>query len=159
MGKAVETTEPITADVIGYDGTEYEWETVHTEAADQIVFETPGDCYIGLYVGWDLIYVDPDNPKPEKANQWFIQLHFTDPGGAKNINAGYDLRRAYLEQTNIRETAADPSVRPEFKEVIPPQSMTRNLYAKDVDVDQNDPMKSFRVDVAKARNSASNSAA
>lgn len=156
MGKAVDTTEA--TEIVGYGADGYEWETVHTEAPDQILFENPGDCYIGLYIGWSLIYVDPDNPKPEKANQWFVQLHFTDPGGAKVINAGYDLRRAYLEQTNIRETAQDSSVRPDFKEIIPPQSMTRNLYAKDVDVDQNDPMKSFRVDVAKPRN-ADNSAA
>jgi len=158
MGKSVETAEASTADIIGYDGTQFEWETVHTEAPDQIVFETPGDCYIGLYVGWSLIYPDPDNAKPEKANAWFIQLHFTDPGGAKVINAGYDLRRAYLEQTNVKETTADSSVKPEFKDVIPPQTVTRNLYAKDVDVDQNDPMKSFRVDAARPR-SADNSAA
>jgi|SRR5215469_464547 len=143
--------------VVGYDSSQFEWETVHTEAPDQILFESPGDTYIGLYVGWDLIYPDPENPNAEKANAWFVQLHFTDPSGSKVINTGFDLRRAFLDHTNYREWVRDSAVKPEFTEKIAPQSVTRIQYAKDVDVDQNDPMRSFRVDVAKAAIHADNS--
>lgn len=138
--KAVETQE--TSSVVGYDAAAYEWETVHAEAPDQVVFETPGDCYIGLYIGYEIIYPDPEKD-PEK---FFIQLKFVDPDGAKVINAGYDLRRAYVSITY------DTDGRPEVKEVIPPQTVTRNTYMKDVDVDQASEMRSFRVDQAKPRN-------
>jgi hypothetical protein len=153
MGKSteVETTtgEVITGEVVGY-ADDFEYETVHTEAADLIQFEAPGDKYIGKWVGWSVI----DNPDRTRENKWFIQLHFTDPQGARNINPGYDLRRAFLD---VRMD--DNGGYLDAKEVVPLQEIYRILYVKDVDVDQNDMMRSFRVDQAKSRVSAGNSAA
>jgi hypothetical protein len=140
MAKGTEVAEPQDAAVaIGYaDSGEYEWNTVHVEAADQIVFDTVGDLYIGIYAGHEIIY-----PDPEKApDKWFVQLKWTDPAGAKFTNAGYELRNAYTETTYTDDG------RPVVTDKIPVGSMTRNELKKLVDVDQASEMKSFRVDVA-----------
>lgn len=138
-----------TGEVVGYHD-DYQWETVHTEAADLIMFDTPGDMYIGQWVGWSVI----DNPDRTRDDKWFIQLHFTDPQGARNINPGYDLRRAFLTVYTD-----DGGGYVEAREVVPLQAIYRIIYVKNVDVGQNDPMRSFRVDQAKSRASAGNSTA
>ena len=138
------------ATVVGYQDVGYEWETVHVEAADQIVFDTEGDLYIGVYAGHELIYPYLNDPKPEKRSEWFVQLKWTDPAGAKFANAGYELRNAYTE------TTFDDEGRPTVVDKIAPGSMTRNELKKFVDVDQASEMKSYRIDVAKPRNADSN---
>lgn len=144
MAKGTEVAQPEDAAVaIGYaDSPEYQWDTVHTEAGDQLVFDTVGDLYIGIYAGHEIIYPDPNNPDPDKAKKWFIQLKWTDPEGAKFTNAGYELRNAYTETVYGDDGA------PIVKDKIPLGSMTRNELKKLVDVDQQSEMKSFRVDVA-----------
>jgi hypothetical protein len=144
MAKGTELAEPETAAVaIGYaDSGEYQWDTVHTEAGDQLVFDTVGDLYIGVYAGHEIIYPDPNNSNPDKAKKWFVQLKWTDPEGAKFTNAGYELRTAYTE------TRYDGEGMPVVTDKIPVGSMTRNELKKLVDVDQESEMKSFRVDVA-----------
>lgn len=144
MAKGTEVEETTDAAVaIGYaDSSEWQWETVHVEAADQLVFDTPGDLYIGIYAGHEIIYPDPEK-HPE---EWFVQLKWTDPQGAKFTNAGYELRNAYTETTYNDEG------RPTVTDKIPVGTMTRNELMKLVDVDQASPMKSFRVDVAQRVN-------
>jgi hypothetical protein len=130
------------AQIVGYaDSPEYEWVTVHTEAADQIVFDVPGDTYIGIYAGHEVIY-----PEPGNSEKWFIQLRWTDPAGAKYANAGYELRNAYCD---IRPTEDGFLV---VTDKIPVGSMTRNELRKLVDVDKPSEMRSFRIDVAAPRN-------
>lgn len=151
MAKGTEIAEPTDAAVaIGYDESEFQAfgavETVHVEAADQIVFDTIGDLYIGIYAGHEIIYPDPD----KKPDEFFVQLKWTDPTGAKFTNAGYELRNAYTV------TTYDSEGRPEVTDKVALGSMTRNELKKLVDVDQNDPMKSFRVDIARPRNADSN---
>jgi hypothetical protein len=134
------------AQLVGYaDSPEYEWVTVHTEAADQVVFDVPGDIYIGIYAGHEIIY-----PKVDR-QEWFLQLHWTDPAGAKYANAGYELRNAYC---NI--TYADDGS-PIVTDKIAPGSMTRNELRKLVDIDKPSEMRSFRIDVAAPRRNADNS--
>lgn len=144
MAKGAEVAEATDAAVaIGYeDSPEFQWETVHVEAADQIEFDTIGDLYIGVYAGHEVIYPDPE----KDPTKFFIQLKWTDPQGAKFSNAGYELRNAYTETTYTDDG------RPVVTDKIPPGSMTRNELMKFVDVDQASEMKSYRVDVARSRN-------
>jgi len=114
-------------DTVGYSADEFEFETVHTEAPDQIVFDTIGDTYIGKYLGQEVIEFETKKGTTES----FTQLKFLDPQGGKVLNAGYDLLQAFK---GIQE-----------------QSIVRIQLMKFVDVDQESPMKSYRVDVAKAR--------
>lgn len=116
------------ADSAGLDPTEFEWETVHEEAADQIVFDTLGDAYTGEYLGSELISFT--DKKGEE--QSFTQLKFRDKEGLKGINAGYELRKAF--------------------DGIPQGAIVRVVYIKNVPITgQESPMKSFRVDTAKSR--------
>jgi hypothetical protein len=131
----------------GYSYEEFvaygEAEVVHVEAADQLVFDTVGDRYIGIYAGHELIYPDAQKGDTDK---FFVQLKWTDPQGAKFANAGYELRNAYVEVTY------DSEGRPTVTDKIPVGSMTYNELMKLVDVDQASEMKSFRVIVARPRN-------
>lgn len=143
-GQEVGTTDALEGVVIGYaDSDEYGWQTVHTEAADQIVFEEDGDTYIGVYAGHEIIY-----PEPEKEPlKFFVQVHWTDPAGAKFTNAGYELSKAYVDLTY-----APDGTLASHTDKIPLGSMTRNAMMKRVDTGKKDAMKSYRVDVAQARN-------
>jgi hypothetical protein len=141
MAKEVDTVD--TAQVVGYADGDYEWTTVHTEAADQIKFDKVGDIYIGVYAGHEIIY--PDALKGD-TESFYILLKWTDPQGAKFTNAGYELRNAYTV------TTYDSEGRPTVTDKVALGSMTRNELMKLVDVDQASEMKSFRVDVATARN-------
>ena len=116
------------ADSVGLNPSDFEWETVHEEAADQIVFDTVDDEYTGEYLGSEVITFT--DKKGEE--QSFTQLRFRDNEGLKGINAGYELREAYKN--------------------IPPHTVTRIRLMKLVKIaGQESPMKSFRVDTAKSR--------
>lgn len=149
-GQEVDTVQDAPV-AIGYSDADFaaygEVVTVHVEAADQIVFEVPGDLYIGMYAGHEIVYPDPE----KDPTNFFIQLKWTDPEGAKFTNAGYELRNTYVEITY------DSTGKPTVTDKIPLGSMTRNELRKFVNVDQPTEMKSFRVDVSKPRN-ADNSA-
>jgi hypothetical protein len=130
------------AQTVGYDPSEFEWETIHVEAPDQVEFTEIGDKLIGRYAGHEVIYPDPAK-KPE---EFFIQLRWTIPTGSVFVNAGYELRNIYTE------TTYDSEGRPSVTDKVALGTMTVNELKKFVDVDQNDPMKSYRVDIAKPRN-------
>jgi hypothetical protein len=119
-------------ETLGYDADLFDFETVHEEAGDQIVFEKIGDTYIGEFLGIRTItFTDMDGE--EKS---FKQLQFRDPSGPKVINAGYELSQIY--------------------ETIPAHTITRTMLANQVDVGKGkNAMNSFRVDEAKARNAGS----
>lgn len=116
------------ADRIGYDPADFDFETSHREAADQIVFDTIGDEFVGEYLGpEEITFTDKDGEE-----QTFTQLRFQVGDNLYGINAGYELREAYKN--------------------IPAGSITRTVYVKDVKITgQQSPMKSFRVDTAKGR--------
>lgn len=142
MAKGTEVATPVeVAQVLGEAPENIEWETAHVEAATQIKFDNVGDKLIGKYAGHDLIYPEPDK-HPEK---WFIQLKWVLASGeAVYVNAGYDLANAYTQ------TTYDADSIPTVTDRIPLGTWTATELRKLVDVDQNDPMKSYRVDVAKA---------
>jgi hypothetical protein len=117
---------------VGYSGEDFEWENIHEEAPDQLVFDTLGDTYIGEYLGMDLIEFEDRAGQPQE----FWQLRFRDGNGVKVLNAGYELRETYKE--------------------IPTGTITRTQLMKFVDVGQQSPMKSYRVDRAKAKTRADN---
>src|SRR5271165_3186600 len=79
---------------VGYDDTQFEWENVHEEAPDQIIFTVIGDTYTGLYQGSEVITFDD---KGEEKS--FTQLKFRDTDGLKVINAGYELGEAFAKIT------------------------------------------------------------
>jgi hypothetical protein len=155
MAKGTDVAETVEAPLAwGYSDEEFaqfgEAETVHVEAGDQLIFDTVGDLYIGLYAGHEVIYPNANDPDPIKARKWFIQLKWTDPEGSKFTNAGYELRTAYVNVTLTEDG------RPVVTDKVAIGSMTRNELMKLVDVDQQSEMKSFRVAVAKPRNADSN---
>lgn len=117
-------SEPVHA---GYDDSDYEWENIQEERPDQIVFDTRGDVYTGMYLRSEIITFT-DNKGEEKE---FTQLNFRDPGGLKSINAGHELREAFKN--------------------IPPNSMVRIELKKFVNTGEQSDMKSYRIDVAKPR--------
>jgi hypothetical protein len=141
MAKGTEMAEvvPEATTVVGYEDNGYQWDTVHTEAPDQVEFDDLGDMLIGVYAGHEIVYPDPEK-EPAK---FFVQLRWTVPGGAVFVNAGHELRNAYTT------TVYDPEGRPTITDKIPVGSMTRNELRKTVDTGKKDPMKSYRVDVAR----------
>lgn len=127
------------AAIVGYDPSEFEWTTVHTESPDQVVFDAIGDTLVGVYAGHEIIYPDP----VKDPGKWFVQLRWTIPGGSVFANAGYELRNAYTK------TTYDSEGLPTVVDKVPVGAITRTELMKFIDVDQASPMKSFRVDVAR----------
>ena len=113
---------------VGYDPTAYEWDIVHEESPDQIVFDTIGDEYVGLYLGAEVIEFESKKNKNEV--ETFTQHRFRDPGGITVINGGYELNAELAK--------------------IAPDTMLRIRLMKLVDVGQNDPMKSYRIWTARS---------
>jgi hypothetical protein len=145
----VAATDMTTGEVIGYaDDPSITWDTVHVEAGDQVVFELEGDTYIGRYAGHEIIY--PDREKEPLS--FFVQVKWTDPQGSKFTNAGHDLANAYVDL----DYNADGSLA-SHTDKVPIGAMTRTEMRKTVDTGKKDPMKSYRVDVARLDN-ADNSA-
>jgi hypothetical protein len=138
MAKGNGTATDTTPGTMGLNEADFEWDNVHEEAPDQLVFDAVGDKYIGRYEGHTLIYPEASDP-----SKWFIQLRWRDDDGLKVTNAGYELRTAYVDIT----VADDGSV--SVTDKIKPGTVTRNELVKLVDVDQASPMKSFRVDTAR----------
>jgi hypothetical protein len=114
---------------VGFDDTQFEWTNVHVESPDQITFDTIGDTLVAVYLGQSVIkWTEVDKKTLEEIPREFTQLRFMLPGdNPAVVNAGYDLLQAYKD--------------------VPEGHLTRTQYLKDVDVDQQSPMKSYRVDV------------
>ena len=110
-----------------FDPAAVQWETAVPEIGDQIVFDTIGDVFIGLYLGTRSVLAEPDDPKSV-----FKVLMFTGVDGKPyQINAGWKLESAF-DSANVPERA-----------------IVRITYVKDVDTGRKDPMKDYRVEVAK----------
>jgi hypothetical protein len=120
------------AGYIGLNDDGIEWETVHVEAPDQVLFDVLGDTFSGVYDGSEEI-----DPKDEKdPDKRFTQLKFHVEDNHYVINAGYELAQAFA--------------------TIDQGSTVRIRLVKLVNVGQASPMKSFRVDVAKKSARAGN---
>ena len=102
----------------------FQWETVHTEAATQLTFDTVNDTFIGLYIGQEeIVFTNKKGLEDD-----FTQLNFLVGDEPYAINAGYDLLRGMKN--------------------VPPNTFVRIQLRKLVDVGQQSPLKSYRVDVA-----------
>jgi hypothetical protein len=119
---------------------EIQWEIVHEETPDRIVFDEQGDWIIGTYVGSEWITPPPVPNKNGELEEHdpFLQLIFrnvvTSSGETFRLavtNAGYALRMAFENDAFTSDT------------------LTRVTLVKSVDVDQAAPMKDFRVETAK----------
>jgi hypothetical protein len=126
------------ADKIGYDDSQFTFETVKDEAGDQLVFEEIGDSYTGEFLGTETItFMKPDE-KGELQEESFLQIRFRDPSGPKAINAGYELEKLF--------TSGD----------IPVHTIVRLTLANKVDMGRSkNPMLSFRVETATPVNAGS----
>lgn len=128
MAKAeVQPTEDTSP--VGYDPAAFEWDLVHEESPDQIVFDTIGDEYTGLYLGAEVIHFTR-TVKGEDVEDEFTQHRFRDPSGITVINGGYELNSELAKMA--------------------PDTMLRIKLMKLVDVGQNDPMKSYRIWTARS---------
>lgn len=97
-----------------------EWQTVVQESGDQIIFDTLGDVFIGLFTGKQVA---------NKDGEPFTILTFTGADAKPyQTNAGWKLESAF--------------------EDIDAGEIVRITYVKDVDTGQASPMKDFRIDVA-----------
>ena len=115
---------------------EIQWEIVHEETPDRIVFDEEGDWIVGTFAGFEWITPPPTDKEPEP--EPFLQLIFrnvlTSSGETFRLavtNAGYALRMAF-------ESGA-----------FTPDILSRVTLVKSVDVDQAAPMKDFRVESAR----------
>lgn len=123
--KEVAKADMTEAQVVGYNPDDFEWETVHTEAPNQVTLDTIGDTFIGEYLGPEVIkFIDKDGEPAQ-----FTQLRYRVHDEIFVINAGYDLLQAYKD--------------------VPKGTITRTQLRVLVDVGQPSPMKSYRVDWAK----------
>jgi|SRR5215472_9641932 len=105
------------------DWDKVSWDTVIQETGDQIVFDTVGDQFVGLYTG---------TRQAENEGEKFTILTFMGPGGKRyQTNAGWKLESGFLD--------AD----------IKRGDIVRVTYVQDVDTGRPSPMKDFRVEVAR----------
>jgi hypothetical protein len=126
MAKEVDVTAP---SIVGLPSDEFEWETIHVESPDQITFDTVGDTFIAEYLGQEVIhFTEVDRQSGEEIPKSFTQLKFRVGDQYFVVNAGYDLLQAYKD--------------------IPVKTITRTQLRTLVDVGQQSPMKSYRVDQA-----------
>jgi hypothetical protein len=102
--------------------TEEEWVTEQDETPDQIVMDTTGDVYEGLFLGLEVINWDD----PKEGPQEFLQIKLWDVESPKILNASYRLKEAFEKVEVGREV--------------------RILYVKDVPIKgQPSPMKDYKV--------------
>lgn len=102
--------------------TTEEWVTEQEETPDQIIMDTVGDVYEGLFLGLETISWDP----PQGGTQEFVQIKLWDAESPKVLNASYRLKEAFDKVEVGREV--------------------RILYIKDVPIKgQPSPMKDYKV--------------
>lgn len=117
----------IDAEMAAFNAETVQWETAVPETGDQIVFDTIGDVFIGLYLGSRVVTVMEKDKEEE-----FTILMFTGTDGKPyQVNAGWKLGSAF-------DSAA-----------VSVKDIVRITYVKDVDTGRKDPMKDYRVEVAK----------
>lgn len=122
-------------DSIGYDAKDFDFERVHDEAGDKLVFEEVGDTYIGEFLGTNLIeFTNKETGEPES----FLQVNFMDPNGPKVLNCGYELEKFFTETPPAKH------------------SIVRLVMANKVDMGKGkSAMVSFAIDVATPKNARS----
>lgn len=101
------------------------FETRVSETGDTIVFDTIGDTWTGIYIG----SVRAGKEGADERDMFTI-LQFTgEDDKPYQVNAGWKLERGMSE--------------------VEPGSLVRITYVKDVDTGAPQPMKDFRIEVAR----------
>lgn len=120
---------PVDKEMTEFNAAAVQWETAVPETGDQIIFDTIGDVFIGKYLGSR--WVDIEATAKEPASRFKILMFTGTDGKPYQINSGWKLESAF-EST-----------------CVPEQSIVRITYVKNVDTGRKDPMKDYRVEVAK----------
>jgi hypothetical protein len=116
-------TEEIDTSLVTTAPDEWEWDTVAEESPTGIVFEKPGEVFIGQYLG--TMDIDPDNGKDEP---FTVFLFLGRDGNRYSLNQSYKLAQAM--------NAVDKG------------QWCRVTYTKDIPTGRGlNPLKDFRVDV------------
>jgi len=140
MAKELAVTGPQT---LGLPEADYEFDTVHSEAPDQVTFDELNDTFVAEWLGHEIITFENKRKSGDGPNggtmESFTQLKFRVLDQHYVINAGYDLLKAFIDITPDGM----------WTYLIPVKSIVRIQLMTLVDVGQNDPMKSYRVDVAR----------
>lgn len=110
---------------------EYEWDNVVEESPTQIQFESPGEFIVGEYVKTETIpFVDKTEEKEfQQIMLRGLGIGDLEKGTLYGINCGYKLRKA--------------------SEQLEPGKVIKVTYVKDVDTGAQQPMKDFKIDVAR----------
>jgi hypothetical protein len=96
-----------------------------SETGDQIIFDTIGDVFTGIYTGYEIGCKEGGTEKDE-----FTILQFRgEDGKPYQVNAGWKLRKAFINRIN-------------------PETLVRITYVKDVATNSAQAMKDFRVETA-----------
>lgn len=114
-----------------------EWEIVHEESPDRILFEEEGDWIIGTYAGheWITPPATEKDPEPEPFLQLMFRNVLTSAGDRLRLavtNAGYSLRVAFEKGVFVEGNVNRVSL-PKLTKIEGQQS----------------PMKDIRVETAK----------
>lgn len=126
------TPTPVTTPAI-VDNSATEWEMVHEESPDKVVFDQEGDQLIGRFVGREIITVEATEKEPESqftVLTWRDCLVNGDHMDYVANNAGFVLEKAFAS--------------------LPFGVVTRVTLVKRTDVGQASKMNDFRVEVAKS---------
>lgn len=103
-----------------------QFQTHVAETGDQIVFDTIGDTFTGIYTGYEIGCKDGGTEADE-----FTVLQFRgEDGKPYQTNAGWKLRKAFVNRVDSG-------------------SLVRITYVKDVATNSVQPMKDFRVEIAR----------
>jgi hypothetical protein len=117
---AMDVNSAYPAEVKDLNWNSVKWQTAVQETGTQIVFDTIGDTFIGMFTGKRHAVNDGED---------FTILTFTGTDGeAYQTNAGWKLSEGFSD--------------------IPSGTIVRIKYVKDVETGSPSPMKDFRVDVA-----------
>lgn len=109
-----------------------EWDTVLDESPVRIIMDTVGDCFIGDYEGELYIPAEQNITKDKPEGEAFTLLIFR----------GLDGKPYALNKTVKLERAFD---------AIAEGSRVRVTLMKEIDTDRGNPMKDYKVDVARPR--------
>lgn len=113
-----------TPDVSGSNIPEDEWETTQEESPTRVVFDTPGDIFVGRYEG--TLHI-----APEGKDEFDVFTFRGENGERYAINTSYRLLEAM--------------------EDVQPGQWVRLTYVKDIETRRGlNPLKDFRVQVRKS---------
>lgn len=115
-------------DAIDTEFTEDEWDVVSDESPAVVVFDTPGDQFVGVYEGMETI----ENPTAEKdEDKTFDRFLFRHDGHPYAINSSYRMIQG-MAKVEIGQKC-------------------RLTFVKEIPARKGNPLKDIKVEVARKR--------